>query len=68
MPEMMFRHHELEKAIRLAWVTGVRDAIVSMQDKPLSQEQADRLAPYFINDDNLRATVLAILETARHVS
>lgn len=67
MPEMMYRHHELEQAIRLAWVTGVRDAIASMQHEPLDEDQAARLAAYFTNDKRLRSTVLAVLKCIREV-
>ena len=57
MPFEAYPEWEVEKAIRLAYATGVRDVLISIQGGPLTEEQAKMLTEFVTRHKALAQTV-----------
>ena len=65
MPTMMYSHTEMAEAIRLGWLTGIRDALIGAQGHTLSDEQAAVLARFATDPKRLHDTVSTVLKLQR---
>lgn len=60
MPSMTYEKREVEAAVRLGWVTGVRDVLTMLQGGPLDDDQVRMLTP-LMSPSALREMVQAVL-------
>lgn len=69
MPQTTYTESEVSAIIRVAYATGLRDALISLQGHTLDEAQVATIAERFIYDRKaLEATAKAILSSAGAVS
>ena len=61
MPETAYNADEVERIVRFAYATGVRDILQLLQGGPLNAEQADLLSTFITDMSRLRGTKADIL-------
>lgn len=68
MPCTTYTEEEVNALIRVAYTTGLRDALNTLQGHPLSEEQAAALTPFVTEGHRLAATVEDILRIGRSLT
>jgi hypothetical protein len=57
MPRLTYTEEEVDALIRVAYVTGIRDAVVTMQGHSLSERQAAMLETFLTERQHAKETV-----------
>ncbi|HUY78023.1 MAG TPA: hypothetical protein VMV29_14715 [Ktedonobacterales bacterium] len=57
MPRLTYTEEEVDALIRVAYVTGIRDAVVTLQDHPLTERQATMLQAFLTERQHAKETV-----------
>ena len=68
MPQTTYTEAEVDAIIRVAWATGVRDVVVTMQGHTLDDEQVAKLERFIYDRKSLEATVKEVRRSAPAVS
>lgn len=68
MPQLTYTEAEVYALVRLAYTTGIRDAIVTAQGHPLNAAQEELVRGFLTDRDALREMYARILPLARVLS
>ena len=64
MPRTTYTEEEVDAIIRIAYTTGVRDAVIAAQGHPLSDAQAKTIERFITDRDALKETRKRLLPVA----
>ena len=68
MPQTTYTEAEVNAIIRVAWATGVRDALVTLQGHTLDDAQVATIERFIYDRKALKATANELLQVAGAVS